>query len=185
MVLALIFVVIMAGSTGYYLLFRGQPKFIDCVYMTVVSLTTVVYGEVIPIEGNITAQIYTMILITFGMGVIVYGISTLTAILIEGELTGILRKNKMLNRIKKLRNHYIVCGGGETGRPILVELSKNQEAVVLIEKDQEHIERCQTVGDLLFIKGDATDDENLLAAGIKHAAGIAIALPADNDNSSR
>ena len=182
LVLMLIIVVITAGSTGYYLLFKGQYKWIDCVYMTVVSLTTVGYGEVIPIEGNISAQIYTMVLITFGMGIIVYGISTLTAILIEGELTGILRKNKMLKQIKRLKDHYIVCGGGETGRPILGELAKNKEAVVLIEMDQDNIDRCQTIENLLYIKGDATDDENLMAAGITQAAGLAIALPSDKDN---
>ena len=78
-VILLIFVVILAGSTGYYILFGGQPRFLDCVYMTVISLTTVGYGEVIDVSGNVPAQIYTMVLITFGMGILLYGISTLTA----------------------------------------------------------------------------------------------------------
>ena len=86
-VILLIFVVILAGSTGYYILFGGQPRFLDCVYMTVISLTTVGYGEVIEVSGNVPAQIYTMVLITFGMGILLYGISTLTAAIVEGELT--------------------------------------------------------------------------------------------------
>ena len=89
--LALIFVVIMAGSIGYYIIFDGEPEFLDCLYMTVVSLTTVGYGEVIEVTGNDTAQIFTMVLITFGMGVILYGISSLTALFLEGELSGFLR----------------------------------------------------------------------------------------------
>jgi voltage-gated potassium channel len=154
----------------------------DCVYMTVVSLTTVGYGEVIEVTGNIPAQIFTMILITFGMGIILYGISTMTAMIIEGELTGILRKKKMLKEIQKLRNHIILCGGGETGRPVLIELAKNKEPVVLVEQEQEHIDRCKTIENLLYIQGDATDDENLLAAGIEYASGIISALPTDKDN---
>ena len=183
-VILLIFVVILAGSTGYYILFGGQPRFLDCVYMTVISLTTVGYGEVIEVSGNVPAQIYTMVLITFGMGILLYGISTLTAAIVEGELTGILRKNKMLKQIQKLRNHTIVCGGGETGRLVLQEMTKNREAVVLIDNDTDNIERCKAVAgaNLFYIQGSATDDENLLAAGIENAAGIIITLPADNDN---
>jgi voltage-gated potassium channel len=154
----------------------------DCVYMTVVSLTTVGYGEVIEITGNIPAQIFTMILIIFGMGIILYGISTMTAIIVEGELTGILRKKRMIKEIQKLKNHIIVCGGGETGRPVLSELAKNKEPVVLIEQEEENIERCKSIENLLYIQGDATDDENLMAAGIENASGIIIALPADKDN---
>jgi voltage-gated potassium channel len=179
--LVLIFMVIMAGSTGYYIIFNGEPEFLDCIYMTVVSLTTVGYGEVIEVTGNDTAQIFTMVLITFGMGVILYGISSLTALLLEGELTGIFRKKKMAKQIDKLTDHYIVCGGGETGGCVIVELCKNKETVVLIEKDEERIERCKAVCDLLYIKGDATDDENLIAAGIDRAAGIVISLPSDKD----
>ena len=181
-VVMVIFNVLMLGSLGYYILFKGTQRFMDCVFMTVISLTTVGYGEIIQIRGNVPAEIYTMILITFGMGVILYGISTLTALIIEGELSGILRKNKMEKAIKKLKNHYIVCGGGETGRHVLTELMKNREAVVLVEQSEENIERCGDIGDLLYVKGDATDDQNLLAAGIEEAAGILICLPTDKDN---
>jgi len=139
------------------------------------------YGEVIEVTGNDTAQIFTMILITFGMGIILYGISSLTALLLEGELSGIFRKKKMAKQIDKLNDHYIVCGGGETGSGVIVELCKNNEVAVLIEEDTERIERCKEICDLLYIKGDATDDENLIAAGIDRAAGIVISLPSDKD----
>jgi voltage-gated potassium channel len=179
--LALIFLIIMTGSSGYYIIFNAKPRFLDCIYMTVVSLTTVGYGEVLQITGNPKAQIFTMFLITFGMGIILYGISSLTALLLEGELTGIFRKNKMAKQIDKLNNHYIVCGGGETGSGVIAELFKNNEMVVLIETDGERIDRCKSIGDLLYIRGDATDDENLIMAGIDRAAGIVISLPSDKD----
>jgi len=174
----------MAGSIGYYILSGGESKFIDCMYMTVISLTSVGYNEVIPVSGNVSAQIFTMILITFSMGVILYALSTLTALVIEGELAGIFGTKKMEKQIKKLADHYIVCGGGETGRHVLAELVKNTERVVLIEHDQERIELCNSMPilkNLLHIKGDATDDQNLQKACIEKASGIIICLPSDKD----
>jgi len=182
LVLLAILLVVLSGSLGYYILYEGDQAFMDCLYMTVIAITSVGFGEVTPVTGNVPVEIFTMVLITFGMGIILYGISTLTALLIEGELTGILRKNKMRKQISKLTNHYIVCGGGETGLPLLQELVKNSEAVVLIERDEEKIENCQVIKDLLYIKGDATDDQNLLDAGIVNASGIVIGLPSDKDN---
>jgi len=182
LVLVAIFFVIIVGSTGYYIIFGGKPKFMDCLYMTVISITSVGYGEVLDVSGNILAQLFTMILITFGMGVILYGISTLTASIIEGELSGIWRRNKMEKKIKKLNNHYIVCGGGKSGGHVLEELTKNKESVVLIELDESIIERHLALNeDLLYVHGDATDDQNLLTAGITNAAGIIISLPSDKD----
>ena len=182
-VLVIIFFVVTMGSVGYYFLFNFKARFIDCIYMTVISLTSVGYGEVLDVSGNVQAQIFTMLLIISGMGAILYGISTLTAIIIEGELSGILRRNKMEKQIQKLTDHYIVCGGGETGQHVLTELVKNKESVVLIDQNEENIERCvQKIEDLLFIQGDATDDQVLLDAGIERAAGIIISLPSDKDN---
>jgi len=177
-----IFLVFLAGSTGYYILFDGEYKFIDCIYMTVISLTSVGYGEVVPITGNASAQTFTMVLIVFGMGVILYGISTTTAFLVEGNLSGILRKNRMEKQIKKLENHYIVCGGGETGRPLLIELAKSHQQFVLIEDDAEKIKQCAAALDVYYVEGDATDDKNLITAGIKRASGIIVSLPSDKDN---
>ncbi len=181
LILLAIIIVILGGANGYSLLYGGKYDFVDYLYMTVISLTTVGYGEVVEVTGNVPAQIFTMILITFGMGVIFYGISTLAAFMIEGELSGILREQKMQKRINRLKEHYIVCGGGEAGRPLIAELVKNMKTVVLIEQSEEGIELCKSVLDLLYIKGDATEDHNLIAAGIERAAGILISLPSDKD----
>ena len=183
LVVLLIILVILAGTLGYYFMFGGKYAITDCLYMTVISITSVGYGETIKITGNVPAEIFTMGLITFGMGIILYGLGAMTAVLIEGELSGILRKKKMGKEIGKLQKHIIVCGGGQTGLPVIMELVKNNEPVVMIETDQEAIDRCLVqVDNLLFIKGDATEDTNLLAAGIENAHGIAICLPSDKDN---
>ena len=165
LLIAAISFVLLVGSVGYYLLFNGEYLFIDCIYMTVISITSVGYGEVIEITGNVPAQIFTMILITFGMSIILYGLSSMTALLIEGELTGILRKNKMNKMVQRLKGHYIVCGGDETGRHLLLELVASRKRTVLIEVDQTNIESTQAqVKDLIYIEGDPTDDEHLIAA---------------------
>jgi voltage-gated potassium channel len=173
---------ILMGSLGYYLIFEGSASYLDCLYMTVISLTTVGYGEVLGITGNASAQIFTMLLILFGMGIILYSIGSLTAMLIEGELTGMLRRRKMEKKINALSGHYIVCGGGETGFPLAVELVTSKASVVMVEADDDAIARCRQVKGLCYVQGDATDDKNLIAAGIERASGITICLPSDNDN---
>lgn len=149
--------------------------------MTVISLTSVGYGEVLEVTGNTAAQIFTMLIITFGMGIILYAISALTAVLIEGELSGYLRERKMHKQIQKLKGHHIVCGGGETGKPLVEELIKNREKVVLIEMDQDKIDQFECPKRLFHVKGDATEDKNLFKAGIEQAAGLIICLPVDKD----
>ena len=104
-ILASIFLVVMVGSIGYYIIFDAEANFLDCVYMTVVSISTVGYGEILQVTGNTSAEIFTMFLITFGMGILLYGVSTLTAFIIEVDISGILRKNKMIKEIRKLQNH--------------------------------------------------------------------------------
>ena len=177
--LLVILLVVTTGTSGYYLLFQGQERFIDCLYMTVISITTVGYGEVLDVSGSIPAQIFTMVLITVGMGFILYAISSMAAIFIEGELSGVHRRKRMNKKIKNLTRHIIVVGGGETGRALAEELITCKEEVVVIEDDSDNgtMERPS----LLHIVGDPTDDVNLEKAGILKAKGVIIALPQDRD----
>ncbi|MBF0227297.1 MAG: potassium channel protein [Desulfobacterales bacterium] len=182
-VVVFIIFVILLGGVGYFFLFLGKYRLIDCIYMTVITITGVGYGEILDVSGNDSAKIFTMFLIILGMGIIAYGVTSITALFIEGELTGLIKKRKMEDKIKKLSNHYILCGGGETGRPLMVEMSKNDENIVLIEFDDDKIKKCESViKGLLYIQGDATEEQNLIDAGIERAKGLFIALPSDKDN---
>jgi len=162
--------------------------------MTVISLTTVGYGEVIDVSSRPPAIIYTMVLILSGMGVLVYAASSLTAFIVEGHFTGLLRRKHMQNQINKLSGHCIVCGAGETGIRVIDELIKNLSQVVAVDINPQRMSLLENIagsgerraksgdGGLFFLNGDATDDQVLESAGITKAAGLVAALPSDKEN---
>lgn len=173
----LIALVILSGVLGYHLI-EGWPLF-DGLYMTVITLATIGYGETHPLSHD--GRLFTMLLILFGSGVLLYAVSSLTAYIIEGELTHALRRSRMQNTINKLRGHYIVCGHGSTGRYAVEELHKTGRKLVVIEKDGQKLEQLAE-RHILYVEGDATLDESLLAAGILHAGGLIAALHTDAEN---
>lgn len=167
-----------AGVAGYVLI-EGWT-FFDAAYMTVITLASVGYGEVNPLSGP--GRAFTMALIMVGMGTFVYGLSTITAFFVEGELGGYLRRQKVKRSIEGLEGHYIVCGSGDVGRYIIAELHKTGRTFVVVEKDPERIEKLGERDDLLCIRGEPTEEDVLLAAGVKRAQGLVSALDSDKDN---
>ena len=174
MLLGLVFV---SGISGYMLIERW--RFLDAFYMTVITIASVGYMEVHPLSP--LGRLFTIFLIIFGMGVLLFGISTFTAFLVEGELTEILRRRKMDKCISELRGHYIVCGIGRIGRHIINELYNTKRPFVAIDKNDEV---CRDLGDkgLLFVKGDATSSSVLKSANAEHAKGMFCVLHTDADN---
>jgi voltage-gated potassium channel len=147
--------------------------------MTVITLATVGYGETHPL--SIPGRAFTIVLILGGIGIITYGVTTVTALLVEGEMNGYLRRRRMHRAIGKLKDHYIVCGGGKNGRYIIEELRRTKREVVVVERDRERVQEYVSAG-VLALEGDATSDDTLKAAGISTAAGLVATLPEDRDN---
>lgn len=172
--LGLVFV---SGISGYMLI-EGWGL-LDSFYMTVITIASVGFMEVNPLSAH--GRVFTIFLIIFGMGVLLFGISTFTAFLVEGELSEILRRRKMDKQISELKGHYIVCGIGRIGRHIIDELHKTKRPFVGIDKNEEV---CRELGEkgMLFVKGDATSSSVLKAANGEHAKGIFCALRTDADN---
>jgi len=172
--LALIFIV---GTAGYLLIERWS--FFDALYMTVITIATVGYGEVNPLTPY--GRTFTIFLIIFGMGILLFCISTFTAFLVEGELSEILRRRKMEKHISKLRGHYIVAGIGRIGRHVIDELLKTERPFVAIDSREDV---CRGLSDegIAYIKGDATSTAVLKAANAEHAKGIFCSLQTDADN---
>lgn len=167
-----------AGIFGYMWI-EGWNAF-DSLYMTVITLGTVGYGETHELSHD--GRMFTMFLIVIGMGSFVYGITTLTAFFIEGELGGVLRRKKMMKKIEGLKDHYIICGSGDVGRHIIDELHKTQREFVVVENEPEHQVKLKENENIVYIEGDPAEDEILIQAGIQRAKGLITALPSDKDN---
>ena len=180
--LAMLFVMLFIGTVGYKLLTSAYHTWLDCLFMTVVTLSAVGYREVIPTSQFPGARTFTMFLIFSGMGILFYSVSTVTAFMIEMDLRDAFKRRKMKKDIKQLRNHVIVCGAGATGSCIARELEVTGVNFVVVERDEERLNALQKLGDVLCLSGDATDDDILTEAGIDHAAGLAAALSSEKDN---
>jgi voltage-gated potassium channel len=151
--------------------------------MTVITIATIGYSEVIDIAHRPGGRIFTMFLAFSGIGILTYVFSSITAFAVEGELKETFRRRKMDKMIKKLKNHFIVCRIEGVGFHITTELSETQRPFVIIETDRIKIERLlEMFPNLVYIEGDATDDNNLLKAGIERARGLFAAMGDDHKN---
>jgi voltage-gated potassium channel len=169
-----------AGGTAGYVLIEGWSAF-DALYMTVITVASVGYGETHPLST--AGRAFTMGLIVVGLGAAAYGLSTITAFWVEGNLSHLWEKRKMERRINELRDHIVVCGSGETGRHIARELAQARTAFVMVEVDPKQERALQKTGrDLLYIIGDATETDVLRAARIDTARGLIACTPSDKDN---
>jgi len=173
---------------GYWLINYGRTNqdgsaidFLQCLYMTVISTFTVGYGEMIPVVTPLD-RIYTMLVIVLGLGTMGYGISQLTAFVVEGELLGILERRKMDKQIAAMKDHFIVCGTGDVGRYVIEEMLVTQRPLVAVDGDAEQLKRISGGQRFPYLVGDATDEEVLAAAGVKAAAGVVCAMENDRDN---
>jgi len=173
-----ILLALLVGVIGYQLI-EGW-NFFDSLFMTVTTLATVGYGEIHPLSP--AGRVFTIFLILVGVGALTYGLTAGTAFVVEGSLTGIIGRKKMENEIKKLKDHIILCGIGETGRHVVEEFLKVRIPFVIVERDRDRIKQVEKFGSMLYIEGDATDDETLLQARIHEARGLVTALPQDPDN---
>lgn len=180
LLLASVFVV---GTLGYLVIGGGRWSLIDCAYMTAISLTTVGYGDVLGIQDSISAKIFTMGLLVTGMGVTLYSVSSLTAMVVEFHLYRLFEIRKMKKQLTRLKDHFIVCGGGATGSHIVKEFLDTHQPFVLIEQNDEvlaHI-KAQFPG-VLYVQGNAMDELVLREAGIERAQGLVAALHLDSEN---
>jgi len=164
------------GTIGFSL--SEKLPFFDALWLTVVTILTVGYGDTVP--QTFYGKLFALLIIPVGISIVTYATGAVASMMMEGEFSKTVRRRKMRKKIDSLSNHIIVCGFGRVGEQVVRELLKNGTHVVVIEKNTERLE--EMTGSLLYIEGDATEDEVLLAAGIERAAGLVAALPADADN---
>lgn len=169
-----------AGTIGYVLI-EGWSVF-DALYMTVITVGTVGYGETHPLSH--AGRIFTMFLILGGIGIFTYGFSTIAAIIIEGDLSEAFRRRRMEKDIAKLSGHFVVCGAGHTGGVICAELKKTGRDFVVVDQAPAAVEKLKERlnAEFLHVEGDGTEDEVLRRAGVERAAGVFAVLSTDQDN---
>lgn len=165
------------GTIGYMAI--EHFTLLDAVYMTVITITTVGFGEIQPLSS--TGRIFTMFLIVFGFGSIGFLAAAFTEAIIEQASSPQLRKKIMQKRINQLRKHYIICGFGRVGVAAAERFHKAGAPFVVLESGEEQIKFLQE-HKYPYLEGDATKEEVLLAAGIKHAAALLALLDADPEN---
>jgi voltage-gated potassium channel len=169
---------IIAFGTGGYFFIEHMPLF-DAFYMTIISISTVGFSEIVPLTT--LGRTITIIIIVLGISVGTYTIGIIARWFVEGELRKIFGRRKLQKQIHELKNHFIICGYGRIGRIICSELHEDQLDFVVIEQDVSAIADLEDEK-YLYLHMDATSEEALLAAGIMQAKGIVTAVNSDANN---
>ena len=174
----MLFTIILIGTIGF--VFIADYEWINALYMTVITISTVGFKEVEPLDND--AKIFTILLIITSITIFGYIISVITDYISNNKFIEELKFKQVQKKIQRLENHTIVCGFGRNGKQAMARLRSYKEGCVIVESDPELIEEIEANGEMLYVRGDATNDEVLLAAGIDRASSLITTLPSDADN---
>jgi voltage-gated potassium channel len=171
---------------GYQVLAPGS-SLLDSLYMAVITLAGVGYGEIISTHANPALRIFNMFVVSVGVMITVYVFSVVTAFLVEGEIRNLFWRRTMQKRIRELKDHFIVCGLGDTGRYAVEELHRTGTPFLVIESHEDNVNRFKehesgAYQEILYVIGDATDEAVLEAAGLERAKCVIAAVASDKDN---
>ncbi|QPW51533.1 potassium channel protein [Bacillus thuringiensis] len=172
-VVCMTFVVIL-GTLGFMTI--EEISLFQAFWMTMITVLTVGYGDAVPVTQ--AGKVFALLIIPVGVGIVTYAIGVVAAIIIEGNLFHAVRRKKMDKQIAQLQNHIIVCGCGRVGLQVVQELQEKKIPFVVVDKDESILEKEK----LLYIHGDATEDQVLHHAGISKAAGLVAIVANDAEN---
>jgi len=170
-------VILCIGTSGYMLIENGS--LLNSLYMSVITITTVGYGEIIPLSP--AGRVFTICLILVGVGFVLYLVGEVTESMVEGGLRKIMGRNNMEKRVAALKDHYIVCGFGRIGKVICKNFKENKLPFVIVESDPQEVQKIDELGYLALL-GSASSDEILLKAGIREARGLIAVVSSDAEN---
>ncbi|MCW3490992.1 potassium channel family protein [Dethiobacter alkaliphilus] len=177
LILMILTMLLVVGTTGYMVL--EDLNFINALYMTVITLSTVGFREVVDLRPE--TQVFTIFIIFAGISTAAYAFTNLAAFLLEGEFSYVLRRRSMDKKIAKLKDHYILCGAGQTGSSVIARFQRSKVDFVVIEKNEEKVHDMVERG-ILAIHGDATTEDALEKVRIRQAKGLISSLATDADN---
>ena len=180
---AVLVFVLLIGTVGYSIIGEGRYSIVDCLYMTVITITTIGYGEIIDLSNKPLGRIFTIFIAFSGIGLAAYLFSNITAFVVEGRLQEVFWRRKMEREIGKLEKHYIVCCIDGVGFYIAKELQSTQRPYVIVDNDKAKVERIMgRLKNELFVEGEATDSDILIKSGIMEAQGLFAVTEDDNEN---
>ncbi|MGI8550934.1 MAG: potassium channel family protein [Dehalococcoidia bacterium] len=174
---ALLLSLLIIGTIGFKLV-EGW-NWLDSVYMTIITLSTVGYAEVHRLDSS--GRVFTSALIVVGVGAMFYALGTVVTVAVEGELASVLGGRRMRSKIGNLQRHYIVCGYGRVGQEVAREFRARLTPFVMVDKNEEALQRARRHGYLVY-EGDASQDETLIDAGVRRARGLVAASDSDAVN---
>lgn len=176
------FAILFIGTLGYKLLSPDSPWF-DCLYMTVITISTIGYTEIVDLSNNNPARVFTIFIAFSGIGILTYLLSNIAALLIEGDLQHKFIMRKMEKRMDNFENHFVVCGAGRVGKQIIEELHQTQRSCTFADLDEEVVRNLHhQFPNAVGIAGDCTEDDILHKLGVEKASGLFIATDDDNAN---
>ncbi len=173
----LLVVIMLIGVFGYVMI--SGYSWVDALYMTVITMTTVGFGEVVPLDDQ--SKIFTIFLILASVIIVGYALSIITEYILSKSNAEELKHKKMQKKIDSFKNHIVICGYGRNGKQAATKLMAYNKQFVVIEKDKDLEERMQLDG-VPYVLGNANEDETLVIAGVDRAACFISALPNDADN---
>ncbi|MDG5489923.1 TrkA family potassium uptake protein [Psychroserpens sp. SPM9] len=173
----LLCLILIVGVLGFKVM--SDYTWVDSLYMTVITITTVGFGEVQPLDDN--AKIFTIFLILASVIILGYAITVITEYILSKNDIEELKQKEMQKKIDSFNNHIIICGYGRNGKQAAKKLLAYKKPFVVIEKNKEVLEKFQSEM-VPFVLGNANEDEVLLTAGIDRADTLISALPNDADN---
>jgi voltage-gated potassium channel len=178
---ALLILITLSGTVGFKV-FTIDPRvtWIDCLFMAVTTMTTVGYGEVVPLGQ--AGRLFVIVFLMAGFAIVSYGAVEIGQWIFSAETRHFLEKRRMDKEIHKLTDHFIVCGFGRMGLTICEQLHQRGKAFVVIDTDEATLRAGCTSRNWQYVPGDASDDKVLMQAGIARAKALATVLPTDADN---
>lgn len=177
--IALFVILLLIGTIGFHAI--ESLSFLDSLYMTIITVFTVGFREIKEPLSPV-GQVFTIFIILGGVGTVLYTVSKLAEIVYEGTINKIWRRRKMEKKIKKLKDHYIICGHGRMGQIVRERLQAENLPYVVIDHSEEGLAALKDKQDSLYIDGDATNEDVLTQAGIKKAKALTALLATDADN---
>lgn len=176
-------VVLLVGTLGYRVLGDYLYTWQDCFYMTFITIASIGYGEIVDVTHYEYGRMFTVLIGISGIGVLGFVLSTVTTFMLESDLNVSWRRNKMYKKIDQIKDHYIVCGVGLVGSNVSNDLNITGRTCVIIESDLDSINRyLEANPEQLYLHGDATDNDVLLAAGVMRAKGLFAVAHDDSAN---